>query len=137
MPLSPASRWRFQRRTMFWAVLVTAISICWYGYRIHNDRVQRQLIDSIGKKGGFVWLDVVGPFIDVQFTPSPSGRGCGQVHCLTGPIGASGMLSDNDLPLFDRLDHLRSINFANTNVSEHAIVEFQRRHPKCLVTTSP
>lgn len=133
---SSTPRWQFQLRTMFLVVLLIAISTGWYGNRLHNDRVQKQLIESIGKKGGYVWLDVVGPFIDVQFTPSPF-RGCGQVRCLAGPNGTTGTFADNDVELVEKLENLRSVDFAMTNVSADAILEFRRRHPECHVVASP
>jgi hypothetical protein len=137
MSLSPKPRWQFRLRTVCLVVLFIALSTGWYGNRLHNDRVQKQLIDSIGKKGGYVWLDVVGPYIDIQFTPSPIGRGCGQVRCLASPNGNTGTFSDNDLELIEKLDNLRSIDFTKTHVSGDSIVEFRRLHPDCRVTSSP
>jgi hypothetical protein len=135
--MSPSSKphWQIRLRTVLLFVLLIAISAGWYGNRLHNNRLQSQLIESIGKKGGYVWLDVVGPFIDVQFTPSSIDRGCGQVRCLASPNGTTGTFADNDLELIEKLDNLRSIDFSKTNVTADAIVAFWRRHPECRVTS--
>ncbi len=137
MNAPPKRRWTFRLRTLLLVVLFAATIAAWIGNRIHNDRVQKHLARSIAEKGGYVWLDVVGPFIDVEFHPSPPGRGCGQVHCLASPNGTTGTFTDNDVALIKKLKHLRSVDFTNTSVSQEAISQFRRAQPNCQVVSSP
>ena len=137
--MSPSSkpRWQFLRRNVLLVGLFVAITAGWCCNRVYNARLQKQLIASIGRKGGYVWLDVAGPFIDIQFTPSSIDRGCGQVQLLARPSGTTGTFTDNDLQLIEKLDSLRSIDFAKSHVSAEAIGEVRRLRPGCRVASSP
>ena len=137
MPISEKPRFKFRCRSLLLAVLFLAVAIGWYGNRMRNIRRQEALIDSIAERGGYVWLDVAGPFIDIDFAPSQIGRSCGQVHCLAGPNEPSGMFADTDMALLEQLDDLRSVCFANTEVSEDAIETFRQLRPGVELVVRP
>ena len=124
--------WQISLRNLLVMVLVVAIGAAWYGIRARSHRVQEHLIESIAAKGGYVWLDIAGPFIDIEFRPSLD-RGCGQVRCLASPGGMPSAFGDDDLALVRQLDNLRSVDFTNTGVSQRAIADFRRHYPRCQI----
>jgi hypothetical protein len=85
------------------------------GWWVQTSRAQRQAIDAIASKGGFIWLDRAGDYVDIEFGV-PQHQGCGQIIPLAGPHGKPTTFADEDLTLMNHIWRLRRVSLANTRI---------------------
>jgi hypothetical protein len=114
-------------------MVVVAITAAVYGTWQRNLLEKRRTMNAIASKGGFVWNYIVDYHVEIEFE-KPLHVGCGVIHLWSSPSFVSGRFSDADLPLIDKLNRVRAVSFANTDVSAAAIEKFRRSHPQCRVS---
>lgn len=130
---SAPQRIQFSIRTLLGVMSLVAVGAAVCGWWIHTSRQQRQAIDVIASKGGFVWIDRAGSHIDIEFGV-PLHETCGQIQLLAGPRIRKPTFADDDLEALERIWRLRNVSFANTNVSSLAIEEFRESHPRMSIS---
>ncbi|MCI0361224.1 MAG: hypothetical protein L0211_22310 [Planctomycetaceae bacterium] len=124
---------QFSIRTLLVLMSVVAAIAAACGWWIHTSRAQRLAINAVASKGGFVWLDKDGSYVDIEFGV-PLHEGCGQIILLAGPHGKQPTFADNDLTMMSHIWRLRRVSLANTRVSPQAIEQFRESHPHISVT---
>lgn len=127
-------RVQYSVRALIVLMIVVAISAAAIGWWVQTSQSQRNAIEVIASKGGYVWHDRAGSYIEVEFTAPHPDKGCGQIHLLAGARVSQPTFEDSDMKFLNYLWRLRRVNFANTEVSPSAVSQFQESHPRVAVT---
>ena len=124
---------RYRLSTLLGLMLVIALTAATYGNHLRALQQQQEAFKRIAAKGGCVVHYEEG--VSIEFGPPIwIGRLCGTgLHGVYMPTEDEVTFSDRDMPLLDRILKIRTIDFADSQVSSSVQESFKKSHKGCTV----